>query len=72
MSTLTQFLDNWLTDGGEVIGLTPQPRFTPLEDFGYSFVRGSINPRAGRITQIEKKKKKSVTSSGFEPMTSHL
>jgi hypothetical protein len=32
------FLDNRLTDGGEVISLVRRPPFTPQEDFWYSFL----------------------------------
>jgi hypothetical protein len=32
------FLDNRLTDGGEVVSLTRRPPFTLLEDFWYSFL----------------------------------
>jgi hypothetical protein len=39
-SRLPYFLDNQLTDGGEVINLTRQQRFTPVpqEDSWYSFL----------------------------------
>jgi hypothetical protein len=32
------FLDNWLTDGGEVVRLPLRPPFTPQEDSWYSFL----------------------------------
>jgi hypothetical protein len=32
------FLDNRLTDGDEVVGLTRRPSFIPQEDFWYSFL----------------------------------
>jgi hypothetical protein len=32
------FLDNRLTDGGEVVSLTRRPRFTPQEYSWYSFL----------------------------------
>jgi hypothetical protein len=35
---LTQFLDNRLTDGGEIVSLTRRPLFTPHEDSWYSFL----------------------------------
>jgi hypothetical protein len=37
-SRLPHFLDNRLTDGGEVASLTCQPPFTPQEDSWYSFL----------------------------------
>jgi hypothetical protein len=37
-SRLPQFLDNRLTDGGEVVSLTRRPPFTPQEDSWYSFL----------------------------------
>jgi hypothetical protein len=35
---LPHFLDNRLTDGGKVVSLTLQPRFTPQEKSWYSFL----------------------------------
>jgi hypothetical protein len=37
MSRLPHFLDNWLTDGGEVVRLTHQPPFTPRKIPGTHF-----------------------------------
>jgi hypothetical protein len=37
-SRLLHFLDNRLTDGGEVVSLTCRPPFTPQEDSWYSFL----------------------------------
>jgi hypothetical protein len=37
-SRLPHFLDNRLTDGGEVISLTCPPPFTPQKDSWYSFL----------------------------------
>jgi hypothetical protein len=37
-SRLPHFLDNRLTDGGEVVSLTLRPPFTPQEDCWYSFL----------------------------------
>jgi hypothetical protein len=38
-SRLPNFLDNQLTDGGEVVSLTPQPAaLYPQEDSWYSFL----------------------------------
>jgi hypothetical protein len=31
-------LENWLTDGGEVVSLTRRPPFVPQEDTWYSFL----------------------------------
>jgi hypothetical protein len=39
-SRFPHFLDNRLTDGGEVISPTRRPPFSPQEDSWYSFVRG--------------------------------
>jgi hypothetical protein len=35
---LPHFLDNRLTDGGEVVNLTRRSPFTPQEDSWYSFL----------------------------------
>jgi hypothetical protein len=35
---LRYFLDNQLTDGGEVVSLTLRPPFTPQQDSSYSFL----------------------------------
>jgi hypothetical protein len=37
-SRLPHFLDNRLTDGGEVVSLAHRPRYTPQEDPWYSFL----------------------------------
>jgi hypothetical protein len=37
-SRLPHFLDNWLTDGDEVVSLTRRPSFTPQEDSRFSFL----------------------------------
>jgi hypothetical protein len=37
-SRLPYFLENWLTDGGEVVSLTCPPPFTTQEDSWYSFL----------------------------------
>jgi hypothetical protein len=37
-SRLPHFLDNRLTDGGEVVSLTRRPPFTSQEDSWYSFL----------------------------------
>jgi hypothetical protein len=70
MSRLPHFLDNRLTDGGEVVSLTRGPRFTLQKQFLVLIsVAGGINPRA--IVGLEglgkSKKKNSMTSSGIEP-----
>jgi hypothetical protein len=38
MSRLPHFLDNRLTDGGEVVSLTPPAALYPQENFWYSFL----------------------------------
>jgi hypothetical protein len=47
-SRLPQFLDNRLTDGGEVVSLKRRPLFTPIKIPGTHFLK------AGRIRSIEK------------------
>jgi hypothetical protein len=37
-SRFPHFLDNRLTDGGEVVRITRRPPFTPQEDSWYSFL----------------------------------
>jgi hypothetical protein len=58
-SRLPHFLDNRLTDGGEVVSLMRRPAFTPQEDSWYSFLleAGSTpqgHSAAGRIRSIKK------------------
>jgi hypothetical protein len=57
-SRFPHFLDNWLTDGGEVVSLTRQPPFTPREIPGTHFCQRLSWPQghsvAGRTRSIEK------------------
>jgi hypothetical protein len=58
MSRLPHFLDNRLTDGGEVVSLTRRPPFIPQEDSWYSFLLEAESNRghsaAGKIRLIKK------------------
>jgi hypothetical protein len=59
MSRLPHFLDNWLTDGGEVVSLTHQLPFTLQEESWYSFLlQAGSQPQGhsevGRVRSIEK------------------
>jgi hypothetical protein len=58
MSRLPHFLENRVTDDGEIVSLTRRPHFTPQEDFWYSILLGLSRPQghcaAGRIRSIEK------------------
>jgi hypothetical protein len=57
MSRLPHFLDNRLTDGGEVVRPTRRPPFTPQDDSWYSFLLEAESipaSAAGRIRSIEK------------------
>jgi hypothetical protein len=38
MSRIPHFLDNRLTDGGEIVSLTRRPNLYPIEDSWYSFL----------------------------------
>jgi hypothetical protein len=57
-SSLPYFLDNRLTDCGEVVSLTSRPHFTPQEVRGTHFCQRLSRPQghstAGRIRYIEK------------------
>jgi hypothetical protein len=57
-SRLKRFLDNRLTDGGEVISPTHRPPFSPQEDSWYSFLLDAASIpgpyAAGRVRSIEK------------------
>jgi hypothetical protein len=67
-SRLPHFLDNRLTDGGEVVSLTRRPPFTPPGRFLVLIsVRGWVDPRA--IVRLEGlgQLKNPMTSSGIEP-----
>jgi hypothetical protein len=47
MLRIPHFLDNWLTEGGEVVSLTCQLRFITQKDILVLIsVRGSVNLRA--------------------------
>jgi hypothetical protein len=65
-SRLPHFLDNRLTDGGEVVSLKHRPPFTPRKVPGTLSVRGSVDPRA--IVRLEGlgKLENPMTSSGGE------
>jgi hypothetical protein len=58
MSRLSHFLDNRLTDNGEVVSLTLRPPFTPKENSWYSFLlEAESTPglcAARKIRSIEK------------------
>jgi hypothetical protein len=59
MSRLQYFLDNWLRDGGEVVGLQHRPHFTRERLFWYSFLSeaestGQGHSVAGRIRSLKK------------------
>lgn len=47
MSRIPHFVGKQLTDGGDTVSLTLQPRFDPQKDFFTLIsVRGEVNPRA--------------------------
>jgi hypothetical protein len=72
MSTLPHFLDNRLTDGGEVVSLTSRPPFTPQEDSWYSFLL-EAESTPGAIVRLEGLSQlKSPMTSGYEPATFRL
>jgi hypothetical protein len=52
-SRRSHFLDNRLTDGGEVVSLTCRPLFIPKEDSWYSFLL-EAESAAAMIKKIEK------------------
>jgi hypothetical protein len=58
MPRLPLFLDNRLTDGGEVVSLTRRPPFTPRKTRGTNFCQRLSDPQAhsatGRIKSNEK------------------
>jgi hypothetical protein len=58
MSRFPHFLDNRLTDGGEVSSLTRRPRFIPKEEFCYPLCERLSGPQihsaARRIRSTEK------------------
>jgi hypothetical protein len=66
---LPHFLDNRLTDGGEVVSITHRPPFNSQEDSWYSFLlRGTVDPRAMvRLEGLGQLIKS--TSSGLDPAT---
>jgi hypothetical protein len=56
----THFLDNLLTNGGEIVGLTSRPHFTlrktPGTHFCYRLNQPQAHSEVGRIRSIGKKK----------------
>jgi hypothetical protein len=68
-SRFLYFLDNRLTDGGEVVSPTRRPPFTPRKIPGTHFCCRLSRPQghsaAGKIRSIEK----SMISSGIKPAT---
>jgi hypothetical protein len=66
-SRLSHFLDNRLTDGGEVVSPLPPGRFLVL-----IYVRGRVDPRV--IARLEGlgQLKNPMTSLGIEPATFRL
>jgi hypothetical protein len=52
------FMDNWLTDGGEIVSLTRRPPFTPRKILGTHFCQRLGGPQghsaAGKFRSIEK------------------
>jgi hypothetical protein len=65
-SRLPHFLDNRLTDGGEVVSLMHRPPFTLQEDSWYSFLL-----ETERIRSTERKKNP-INFSGIEHATFRL
>jgi hypothetical protein len=71
MLRIPHFLDDQLTDGGEVLSLTPRPAARPLsqEDLEVLIsVRGRVNPRVVVWLEIDQLRN-AVTSSGIKPDT---
>jgi hypothetical protein len=72
-SRLPLFLDNRLTDGGEVVSLMRRPPIYPQKDSWYSFLlRGRVDPRAIMRLEGLGQLEIPVTSSGSEPTTFRL
>jgi hypothetical protein len=70
MTMIPHFLDNWLTDDGEIVSLTCRLCFI-IQTSGTHFCKRPSNPRA--ILRLEglgqlKKEEKKKSSSGFEPV----
>jgi hypothetical protein len=67
---LPHFVDNLLTDGGEVVGLTHGLPFTPRNISWYSFLlEAGSTPRAIMWLEGLGRLKNPMTSSGNEPAT---
>jgi hypothetical protein len=70
MSRLPHYLDNRLTDGGEVDSLTSWLAFTHQEDSWYSFLlEAQPNPRPKCSWKGYVNLKNPMTSSGIKPVT---
>jgi hypothetical protein len=61
MSMIPHFLDNWLTDGGEVVSFTSRPCFTLQEDFLILIsVMSCVRPGAVMRLEVLRKLKKKI------------
>jgi hypothetical protein len=72
-SRLPHFLDNRLTDGGEIVRLTRRPPFTPQKDFWHSFLLEAESiPRVIMRVEGLGQLKNPITSSGIVHVTYRL
>jgi hypothetical protein len=72
-SRLPHFLDNRLTDGGEVVSLMRRLHPTPQEDCWYSFLLKAESTSGPSAAEgLGKLKKNPMNSSGLKPATFRL
>jgi hypothetical protein len=69
---LPHFLDNRLTDGGEVVSLMRRPPVTPQEDFWYSFLLETESKTRDIVRLEGLGQLKNPMTSGLEPATFRL
>jgi hypothetical protein len=72
MSMLPHFVDNWLTDGSEVVSVTCRPPFTPRKIPGTCFCQRLSRSQRQCVWKVKVSWKNQSTSQAIEPATFRL